>query len=351
MIVNRRFATLLWGFIPVAVATTLITSNHIPGTDIALTVPLAAEGPGPVFNTLGEVEGTEVVTIDGAPTDDTTGTLFMTTVAVRHNMPLSQALSRWLTTDDTIVPLDTVIPKNTTEDEVNERNKMAFASSENSATVAALHYLNKKMLIQVEDTMEGTAAAGVLHKGDVITAVDDKPVDVPSQVQTMVQEKKPGDSLEITFQRGDETLTHSFTLGARESDPKIPQLGVLMKAVSAEGVEVNYNLEDVGGPSAGLVFTLTVIDKLTEDDLLAGHTLAGTGTINGEGEVGPIGGITHKIAAADEAGAEAFLVPKDNCAEALRAHADIPLIQVEKVNDAVDSVRAFVAGGQYPTCG
>ncbi|PRQ11452.1 PDZ domain-containing protein [Corynebacterium sp. 13CS0277] len=351
---NRRFATLLWGFIPVAVATTLITSSHVPGTDIELTVPLAAEGPGPVFNTLGAVDGEQVVSIEGVPTDATTGTLYMTTVAVRHNMPLSQALSRWLTTDDTIVPLDTVIPQNSTADEVDQQNKLAFASSEHSATVAALRYLNKKVTIEVADTVPDSPAAGVLATGDQIVAVDGQPVETPSQVQKLVMDKKPGEELEVTVLHDGVEQHHTVTLQARpnlpEGAPEMPQLGVLMKASSADGVEVEYNLEDVGGPSAGLVFSLTVIDKLTEEDLLQGHTLAGTGTITGEGEIGPIGGITHKIAAAADAGAEAFLVPKDNCAEARRAKADIPLIEVTTLSDAVSSLRAFRSGGEFPTC-
>ncbi|APT84219.1 YlbL family protein [Corynebacterium aquilae] len=347
---NRRLATLVWGLIPVVVATTLINNTHIPGTDYQLTVPLAAEGPGPVFNTLGDVSGEKVVAIDGAPTDATTGTMYMTTVAVRHNMPLSQALSRWIGTNDTIVPLDAVIPQNKTEEEVNEANKVAFASSENSATIAALNYLGKKLTIEVSDTVPDAPAADKLTPGDTITHVDGEKVTTPSQVQKLVRNKKPGDTIDIGYTHQGQPHNALFTLAANPHDDSVPQLGVLMKAVSDDGIDVKYNLQDIGGPSAGLVFTLTVIDKLTPEDLLDGHTIAGTGTIAGDGDVGPIGGIRHKIDAATAAGAEAFLVPAANCDEARRADTNIPLIKVNKLDDAVDSVKAFVAGKPVTTC-
>ena len=114
---------------------------------------------------------------------------------------------------------------------------------------------------------------------------------------------------------------------------------------------IDFNLANIGGPSAGLMFSLAVVDKLTTGDLNGGKFVAGTGTITGDGKVGPIGGITHKMLAAQEAGATVFLVPADNCAEAKPAHEDgLELIKVDDPRQAVDALQDLSAGGEPPRC-
>ena len=114
---------------------------------------------------------------------------------------------------------------------------------------------------------------------------------------------------------------------------------------------VDFNLANIGGPSAGLMFSLAVVDKLTTGDLNDGKFVAGTGTITGDGKVGPIGGITHKMLAAREAGATIFLVPADNCEEAKTAHDDgLELVRVENLDDAVAALKTLSAGGERPAC-
>ena len=117
---SRRVRTIAWGAIPVVLTGALVSLDHIPGTDVSLTVPYAAEGPGPTVDTLGEVDGTQVVDVQAPKTYDTDGHLNMTTVSVRTNMTLAQALGRWMMTDDTIVPIDTVIPQNMSDKEVEQ---------------------------------------------------------------------------------------------------------------------------------------------------------------------------------------------------------------------------------------
>ena len=114
---------------------------------------------------------------------------------------------------------------------------------------------------------------------------------------------------------------------------------------------IDFNLANIGGPSAGLMFSLAVVDKLTTGDLNGGKFIAGTGTITGDGEVGSIGGITHKMLAAKDAGATAFLVPADNCAEAKTAHDDdLQLIKVDTLRTAIDALKTYSAGGEPPGC-
>ena len=114
---------------------------------------------------------------------------------------------------------------------------------------------------------------------------------------------------------------------------------------------IDFNLANIGGPSAGLMFSLAVIDKLTTGDLNGSKFIAGTGTIETDGKVGPIGGITHKMLAAREAGATVFLVPADNCEEAKSDPQDgLEMIRVESLESAVGALETVSAGGEPPRC-
>lgn len=349
---SRRIRTLAWGAVPVVALAALVSLDRVPGTDISLTVPYAAEGPGPMFDTLGEVEGIPVVEIDGAPVDETAGELRMTTVSVRSNMTLSQALGRWLTTDDTLVPVEQVFPPDLDPEEIEQLNQQAFTSSEAAATVAAMNHLGRPVEIVVVDVLPDSAASGRIEPEDVIVAVDGNDVDKPGQVQELVRARQPGDRITLELQRGDERVSEEIELGANPRDEKIPMLGVLMGSQPTDGVDVNFNLQDIGGPSAGMIFSLAVIDKLSEGELNAGRNVAGTGTIEEDGTVGPIGGIGHKVRAASADGVELFLAPASNCAEALAGNGDEDMViaEVNTLDEAIDAMADFGAGRDVATC-
>ena len=348
---NRRWSTLVWGSIPVVLLAGALTADHIPGTDIRLTVPYAAEGPGPTFDTLGEVDGEPVVDIQGVETLDTGGKLNMTTVSVRTNMTLGQALGRWIATDDTIVPVEQIMPPDLDEDQVREVNQQAFVASEASATVAAMHYLERPTTVVVHDVMEGSASEGLLQPEDLITAIAGEKVQTPQEVEAAVRAKTSGEEIEITIERDGNERTETVELGENPHEKGQAMLGILMTSKPAGGVTVNYNLNDVGGPSAGMMFSLAVVDKLTPGALNGGKFVAGTGTINEDGEVGPIGGITHKIRAAEDAGAELFLAPAGNCDAVKRVRTEtMAVAKVENLADAVTAMEDFAAGRDVPAC-
>ncbi|MFS0181589.1 PDZ domain-containing protein [Corynebacterium striatum] len=349
---NRRLRTLAWGAIPVVVLGAALSIDHIPGTDVALTVPYAAEGPGPTVDTLSEVDGTKVVDVTAPKTYETSGQLNMTTVSVRTNMTLAQALGRWIMTDDTLVPIDTVIPQGKTDEEVNESNKQAFTQSEAAATVAAMNYLKVPVKIVVAQVLKDAPATGVVKAEDIITSVDGKDVSEPGQVQELVRSKKPGDRMELGIERKGKKLTEEITLGSHPDDDSVALLGISMTSQPKEDIKVQYNLQDIGGPSAGMMFTLAVIDKLSEGELNGGKFVAGTGMINEDGTVGPIGGIVHKVEASKQAGAELFLAPADNCAEATsRDTGDMVVAKVESIDDAIAAMDNFAHGKKVETCG
>ncbi|HIW95641.1 MAG TPA: PDZ domain-containing protein, partial [Candidatus Corynebacterium gallistercoris] len=294
---------------------------------------------------------------DGADVDETSGNLNMTTVAVRTNMTLVQALGRWLTTDDTLVPIEQVLPSGKSREEVQKQNAAAFAASESNATISAMNYLGKPVETMVVEVSEDSPAEGVLRPNDIVTHIDGEEITVPGDLAKKVQDKEPGDEVTVTVQR--QTRTEEFEVELGETPKELRGandgakafLGVTSVAQPAGNVKVRYNLTDIGGPSAGLMFSMAVVDKLSPGELTGGKFVAGTGTIDAKGTVGPIGGITHKIAAAKDAGAEVFLVPSKNCAEAVHDKPEgITLIDVESLDDAVDDLKAYTSGGSPSLC-
>lgn len=349
---RTRRTAVIWGGIPLALTALVLIVGGIPGTPIKLTVPFAAESAGPTFNTLADVDGTPVIQIEGGEVDETSGSLDMTTVSVRTNMTMGQALGRWLFSGDTLVPIGQILPQDMTDEELKQHNEATFVASEAAATVAAMKHLGEPTKVIVHDVLDGTAAAGALNAGDVITAVDGENVAEPQQVQDTVRTKKPGDEVAVTFTRGDEERKEAIiTLGTNPEDKELPLLGITMTSEPAGDITVTYNLNDVGGPSAGMIFSLAVIDKLSPGELNGGRNVAGTGTIKEDGTVGPIGGITHKIEGARDGGAELFLAPEKNCAEARKVDSgDMVVAQVGTLDDAISAMHAFSSGQPVETC-
>jgi len=316
-----------------------------------VTVPYVSLGPGPTFNTLGEVEGKEVVDIQGTDVHKTTGQLNMTTVSQRDNLTLGQALTLWMSGREQLVPRDLVYPPDKSKDQIDEANSADFKQSEFSAEYAALGYLKYAPAVTVQNVTKDGASAGKLQAGDAIDAVDGVPVSSLEQFQGLMEKTKPGQEVVLDFRR--KNAPPGVATIKLKSNPDKPHgfLGIGVVEAPWAPFKIDFNLANIGGPSAGLVFSLAVVDKLTTGDLSGDKFVAGTGTIASDGKVGSIGGITHKILAAHEAGATVFLVPADNCDEAKSAHEDgIDLLKVDTLTQAVDSLKALSAGGEAPHC-
>lgn len=339
-------------------------------------VPFAALGPGPTVNTLSDIDGTPVVQVDGTDTDPVVGNLNMTTVEVRSALTLFDALGFWASGRYGVVPIDEVIPRGRTQDEVRESNRADFARSERSAERAALLFLDYPTVAVVDSVGEDGAASGLLEPGDRILAVDGEPVATGTEVVDRMQGKRPGDSVVVTYSRGaaspqedeapggpggvdgsvpgeepGEQAEVVIELRAHPEEPERGVLGILVGTDPVADFTVTFNLADVGGPSAGLMFALALVDKLTPGALNGGRFVAGTGTIDAAGNVGAIGGVRYKTVAAREAGATEFLVPAENCAEAARHAPDgLTLLRVGTLTEAVDALAAVAAGEEAPTC-
>ncbi len=340
---RRRWVTL-------AVAGVVVLAFVFLGATVR--VPYVALSPGPTVNTLGDVDGKPVVAVTGAVNADPSGHLNLTTVSVSDGLSLFDGLRLWFSRRYQLQPRSLYFPPDRSEDEVREENTRQMSSSEDNATGAALTYLNRPTAVGVGDIAAQSPAAGKLEVNDVVLAVDGQPVRTPEEVQKAVRSRAPGSTVTLTINRKGAEQNVELVLGTRPDDPKSGYLGVTAKVVSADpNVQITYNVGEIGGPSAGLMLTLAVIDHLTPDDLTGGKFIAGTGTVEPGGEVGPIGGITHKLKAAREAGATAFLVPVKNCAEAAAdAPEGLELIKVDNVGGAVDSLGALRSGAPRPHC-
>lgn len=314
-------------------------------------VPFVALGPGPTFNTLGEVDGKPVVVIEGTELDPTSGNLNMTTVSVRDGLTVFDAFGFWLSGRYGLVPRDEVYPSDRSRDEVREENAADFAQSEETAELAALHFLGKPVALVVTEVAEDGPSHDLLQVDDQIVAVDAVEVQTVGDVQRAVADLAPGTGTTIAVDRGGRRFDIPVTLGARPGHPDKGYLGITPTEQPEVPFTVSFNLAEVGGPSAGLMFALAVVDKLSPGELNGGTFVAGTGTIDSDGNVGPIGGIPYKMTAAREAGASTFLVPAKNCDEASRNAPDgLRLVRVDDLTGAVSALETINAGGDAPSC-
>lgn len=326
---------------------------------MAVPVPLVALGPGPTFDVLGQTEGKPVITVNGHPTYPTTGHLNMVTVSVSDGLTAANAVQFWLSSEQQLVPRAEIYPPGLTNAQVTQSNNEQFSSSESDATAAALRYLHEPLQVVVAQTTSDSPAGKALSVQDRLLEVNGQPISSATQVRVIMSRTRPGDQIPITYQRGGAppaktTVTAGVRpadAGGESSDGPKGFLGIVAHTEPIQPNEINVALNDVGGPSAGLMFALGITDKITPADLAGGKFIAGTGTIDEFGKVGPIGGIGQKMIGARKAGATVFLVPADNCVEAKGAGLDgLQLIKVGNLGDAVTGLDALKSGKPVPGC-
>ncbi|MER7458533.1 PDZ domain-containing protein [Micromonospora sp. NPDC126480] len=336
---RRRGVTVLLG----ALLTTLLSIGVL-----AAPIPYVVLGPGPTVNTLGTEDGKEVIQVTGRETSTSAGQLRLTTVGVQPSVKLRSAIQGWFSDDEAVVPRELVYPPGESREEVEERNAEDFKVSQTSAETAALRELGYPVQVVVKTVAGDGPSAGVLKPGDVVTSVDGQPVTAASRLTELIRAKPAGTALEIGYTRDGAAATAKIT--SREQDGR-PRIGVEIDQQQPHPFTLTISLEDIGGPSAGLMFALGIVDKLTPEDLTGGRIIAGTGAIDDEGRIGPIGGIAQKLVGAKDAGATAFLVPADNCAEAVRnPQPGLPLLRVATLDEALTALETLRAGGEPARC-
>jgi len=329
--------------------------------------PYAEMSPGPTYDTLGSYStetgkpAKPVIAISGTDTfkHDGGGQLRMVTVEVSRAdyRPNSvEVLSGWLSDDKIVVPRTVIYPEGQTAQEATQQNTAMFDDSEDQAITAALAAKGIKPTrtdAVVDSVTPGSPADGRLQPHDVIDAVDGHPLAKPDDVHTLIQKHKPGETVEFTVTRaGKQQQVSIVTAQSHDTGPARAIVGFLPGTQRVFPFDVKIQLDNVGGPSAGMMFALGIIDELSQQDITGGRKIAGTGTIDAAGNVGPIGGVQMKTIAAKRDGATVFLTPADNCADAAKnAPGGLTLVKVTTLQSALDALATLRAGGKPATCG
>jgi PDZ domain-containing protein len=342
---SRRSLTLL--IASVGTAAGIAVSVLIP-------VPYVIFGPGPTLNTLGSTSGKPLITISGHPTYPTSGHLNMVTVGVTGGpgvkLNIFRALAAWLNPDEAVVPESEVFPPDQSAKQSQQQDTQEMTSSQQLATAAALTELHIPYATEVTvvQAVSGYPADGVLKAGDVITAVDGKTVTGPSSLTGLIYAHPAGSTLALTIDRNG--TTRQVRVGTKESGGH-PVMGVEIQEQYKFPFTVTISVGGIGGPSAGMMFALGIIDKLTKLDLTGGKFIAGTGEITASGQVQAIGGIQQKMVGARNAGATYFLTPASNCSDTTGATpAGLHLVKVSTLSQAVTYLEDIKAGQAVPSC-
>jgi PDZ domain-containing protein len=356
---RRRGGWIGWTLLALAIAGVAVVS--------AVPAPYVIEQPGPVFDVLGEVEiddeRTPLIQIPLEPTFPTAGSLDMLTVTISGNRehPPSwfEIIAAHFDPSKAVMPVDAVYPVGFSPEDSAERGRIEMDNSQKEAVAAALIHLGHEIestLTVVEVDAEGPAA-GELRAGDIIVSVNGVTFPDVTGLRERIAENgvdRPADVVIVRDGVESEVLiTPELSEGTDTTEP-IPVFGILVGSDYDFPFAVTIQLQNVGGPSAGMMFALGIIDKLTPGPLTGGEIIAGTGTISASGEVGPIGGVQQKMHGAVGAGASWFLVPAANCDEVVgNVPSGLTVFAVETLDEALtalSAVRSTGSGAGLPTC-
>jgi PDZ domain-containing protein len=346
--VTRRTATLL--------VTALLVAALL-AVGLSLRVPYVADEPGPVSDTLAQVQGKPLIAVTGHPTYPTSGRLDLTTVSQDSKLTLWQALVGYVSSKRAVVPEEITKTPGQSDADLQREFQREMAESQKSAISAALHELSIPAKVTVSSLADGSPAAGKLQKGDALLAVNGAATKDAIDLRAKVGGTPPGTPIQVRFQRGNAAPSEVSITPQTADDNGTTRsvIGVFLdeeRSVKVDLQAVSIGGQAVGGPSAGMMFALGIYDVMTPGSLTNGQVVAGTGTIDPDGKVGPIGGIQQKLVGARNNGARIFLAPAANCVEARRA---VPAgLRLVKVNTLDESIRALegIAQGRtdQPSC-
>lgn len=314
-------------------------------TAVLVKVPFVRYEPGLTVDVLGKTGGKEIIEVGGARAYRDGGQLRLTTIYVSPpdgGVTLSEALQAWVDPEDALYPYASVYSPDESPEDADLRSSAQMVSSQDAAVAAALTELGYDVpqVAEVLGVTPGLPAEGKLKVRDRLLRIGGVEIGSTDDVFTAVADARAGRPLEIVVQRDGERRSVSLRPQRTEEGPKI---GILPGTGFEFPIDVSVAIDpDIGGPSAGLMFSLGIYDTLTPGSLTDDRVVAGTGTIDAAGAVGPIGGIQQKVVAARKAGAGLFLVPPDNCADALGApHDGMRLVRAETMRAAVDAVETW----------
>lgn len=318
-------------------------------------IPYVRSEPGSTYDALGKIDGINLIDIENSEYSQypTSGELHVLTVnswgGPYGPLVIGDAIRAVWDRSISIEPADFLYPEPIDPETEQEESEFQFSSAGNTAIAVALSALEIPLTSQlrvIQVDAEGPAAK-LLKANDLLVKFDGEQVTEFTQLTEMVKAKSVGESVEIEVLR--DSKLKSFTVKLGQMDDGNPRIGVVLFTEYSGPMDIKVHLENVGGPSAGLAFTLAIFDKLTPGELLSNRTVAVTGTIEGDGSVGAIGGLPQKIAAAARAGATWMLIPADNCRDLPESPpSGLSIIPVDTFQSAVSLLEN--PPSQLPTC-
>ena len=320
-------------------------------------VPYVILRPGPAPNTLGDFDGKQVLRVSGVKTYPTSGGLHFTTVSMYGgpgNRPSAfEYLSARLESDAEIYPESDLFAPQTTQEQVKKENSAEMTGSQSAAEVVAARKAGYSVpeTIQIVGIADRAAAKKMLRVGDVITTVNGVRIPDSPSLQREMKKVTAGEPVTLGITRGAKAMT--FRVPTTKVDGRAV-MGLALNPKASMPFRVDISVGDVGGPSAGTMFTLAIYDRVTPGALTGGKQIAGTGTMNSAGEVGPIGGIKEKVVGARKGGASSFLAPAGNCAELKGKVPDgLTVYRVATIDQAIATVKGIAKNdtAAFTRCG
>jgi PDZ domain-containing protein len=303
-------------------------------------LPYLAFSSGPVS------DAADAITTEEVEVFPPEGELLMLTV-VSQDVNIFEALIAGVDPTIDLVRKEAIRRADESDEDYRRRVLEQMDDSQTRAITVAMSHLGFEMVpiqVLITDTVEGKPAAEKLDPGDTLNSVDGVSVSGAAQLREILAGRSVGDVVVLEVTRAGSLLTIEVELAPRDDDPEEPMLGVLVGEVTAPPFPVSIEAGNVGGPSAGMMHALAIIDILTPGEMTQGKVVAGTGTIQLDGTVGSIGGIRQKVVGAEAAGAEFILVPEGNYERALTAEFDtIEIVPVGHLDEAIDFLEALGA--------
>lgn len=309
------------------------------------------EKPGQVFDVMGQVSGEPVISSPDLPTYPSDSRFDVTTVSLLGN-PTStpswlQVLVAWVDSEQKVIPLDEVYPDNRTAEEIRAESTAQMEISQQDAIAAALIQLGYEVprSLYVASVLEDTPSSKILIAGDIVISAAGKQITEFEELREQIQLTQ-GNEIEIVVLREGQEKSFLIVPELRED---LWVIGAMISYTYTFPVDIELQLGEVGGPSGGLMFTLGILDSLTEGSLAGEKHISGTGTISANGEVGPIGGIDLKMISARKSGADLFLVPSGNCQEAIgQVPEGLSVISVRDLAEALAAIEQVKSGSVPP---
>jgi PDZ domain-containing protein len=315
-----------------------------------LPVPYVIYSPGPTVNVLGEYDDQPIIDVQGHAEYRDKGALRLLTVVSSgpdEKVNLLSAITSWVKPDIAVYPHDAIYQPDDTEKTVRRESAQEMTSSQDNATAAALAALGIDFdkAVEIAKVDDEGPSAGILEVGDVVLSVNGTRVDSTTGLVDAVSSLEPGAEAKLLVRRAGKRLHRTVKTVAAEDDPTKAMLKVGIAPTFDFPFDVDLNISDnIGGPSAGMMFAIGIYDVLTKGSLTHGKVIAGTGEIDPRGQVLPIGGVQQKLAGAERDGARLFLVPAENCAEALDAQFDrdqMELVRADTVEQAIAQIQKW----------